>query len=245
MNRHLKKAAEALLPERIFVTIQSIRSRNYQGKLNRESGIYRSTVEVVENHGNIVLDGPFRGMRYPKDSLLSHNGVSILFGTYELELHQIVEEVASRSYDKIIDVGCAEGYYAVGFALRNNAPIYAFDCEPRERRHCRKMALINHVSDLVHVKSWCSRRTLKSLAAGRCLIVCDCEGYEVHLFSEDVVKVLQSCDLIIELHEVPGVDTRATLLDRFKNTHDARLISFDRERKGYSARSMEKDCEGS
>lgn len=216
-----------LLPERIFVTIQSIRSRNYQKKLLREWGVHDSTVEVEAEYGHTVLDGPFRGMKYPIESLINRHGIPILFGTYELELHPIIEEVASKSYKRIIDIGCAEGYYAVGLARRTEATIYAFDCEPRERRYCRMMARENGVADRVHVRAWCSTRTLSKVVIGRCLVIADCEGCEAHLFSDDVIAGLRSCDLIIELHDVPGMDVRASLLERFNNSHSAQLITFE------------------
>jgi hypothetical protein len=43
MNRHLKRAAELVLPRRIFSIVSSIRSRNYQKKLLKEGGIYDAT----------------------------------------------------------------------------------------------------------------------------------------------------------------------------------------------------------
>lgn len=227
MNRYIKRTAEVLLPQRVLVTIQSIRSRNYQKRLHREWGVHQANVELVAQHGRTVLDGPFRGMKYPMGSLLSRHAIPILFGTYELELHPIIEEVASRHYDRIIDIGCAEGYYAVGLAQRTGATIYAFDCEPRERFYCRQMARENRVGDRIHVTSWCSARTLQNLAVGRCLIIADCEGYEVDLFSDDVVSALKNCDLIVELHVVLGRETGSILLERFKRSHSARLISFD------------------
>jgi hypothetical protein len=227
MNRHIKKIAEVFLPKRIFVTIQSIRSRNYQKQLHKEWGVYESTVEMVAQHGRTVLDWPFRGMKYPMGSLLKRDGIPILFGTYELGLHPIIEEVVTKHYDRIIDVDCAEGYYAVGLARRTEAMIYAFDCEPRERYYCRQMARENRVADRVHVRDWCSSQTLKNVAVGRCLIIADCEGCEVELFSDDVVASLNNCDLIVELHEAPGTDIRSILLERFKRSHGAKLISFD------------------
>ncbi len=219
MNRHIKKTAEVLLPKRFLVTIQSIRSRNYQKQLHREWGVYQSNVETVAEYGLTVLHGPFRGMKYSMGSLLSRHAIPILFGTYELELHPIIEEVASRHYDRIIDIGCAEGYYAVGLAQRMDATVYAFDCEPRARFYCRQMARENRVADRIHVMSWCSARTLKNLADGRCLIIADCEGYEVDLFSDDVVTALKNCDLIVELHGVPGKDAGSILLERFRSSH--------------------------
>jgi len=92
-----------------------------------------------------------------------------LLGTYELELHSVIEEAIAKRFERIIDIGCADGYYAVGLAMRTNATVYAFDCEPREREYCRQMALTNGVHQRVHVRSWCSGRELKSLATGRCL----------------------------------------------------------------------------
>jgi hypothetical protein len=232
MNRHIKRTAEVLLPQRIFVTIQSIRSRNYQKQLLRKWGVYESTAQVEAQYGRTILDGPFRGMKYPMGSLLSRHGIPIIFGTYELELHQIIEEVVSNHYDKIIDIGCAEGYYAVGLALRTDVEVYAFDCEPRERRYCRQMARENNVAVRVHVKSWCSKDTLKRLAVGRCLIISDCEGFEASLFSSSLATALKNSDLLIELHQIDGINVRDVLMERFKPSHNARLITFDAARTG-------------
>ena len=189
--------------------------------------MYESTVEMMARYGHTVLDGPFRGMKYPISSLTNRYGIPILFGTYELELHSIIEEVVTKHYDRIIDIGCAEGYYAVGLARRTGATVYAFDCEPRERHYCRQMARENGVADRVYVRDWCNIRTLKRVAVGRCLIIADCEGYEVDLFSDDVVQSLKNCDLIVELHEIKGTDVRGILLGRFKHSHNAELITFD------------------
>jgi|ERR1035437_5063199 hypothetical protein len=229
MNRQLKRVIAALLPTWLFVTVQSIRSRNYQKQLLREWGVEQATDEMIEEYGLSVLDGPFRGMRYPQSSLASRNGIPILFATYELELHPVIEEVASKSFDSIIDIGSAEGYYAVGFATRTKSSVIAFDCEPRERSFLRQMARLNGVEDRVHVRSWCSPHILEKLTTGqRSLVISDCEGYELTLFQGGVLLALKNCDLIIELHEtIPGTDVRKTLLERFHNSHSATLISFD------------------
>ena len=189
--------------------------------------MHQSNVETVAEYGRTVLHGPFRGMKYPMGSLLSRHAIPILFGTYELELHPIIEEVASRNYDRIVDIGCAEGYYAVGLALQTDASVYAFDCEPRERFYCRQTARENRAADRIHVRSWCSARTLQNLAVGCCLIIADCEGYEVDLFSDDVVTALRNCDLIVEPYEHTGMGVRSTLFERFIPSHGGEVISFD------------------
>jgi hypothetical protein len=229
MNPHIKWLARSVLPPRLFVTIQSIRSRNYQKQLLKEWGVEQATNEMIDEFGLSVLRGPFQGMRYPKSSLAGRDGIPILFATYELELHPIIEEVAKEKYDRIIDVGCAEGYYAVGLALRTTGPVFAFDCEPRERSYLRQMARLNEVAHRIHTKSWCNARILERLTRGRrCLVISDCEGYEFNLFQGTVLSALQACDLIIELHEtIPGTNVRSGLLERFRGSHNVKIITFD------------------
>ena len=228
MNSYVKKAAELLLPRRTWTTLQSIHSRNSQERGFAELGISAATRELADEYGLTVLAGPFRGMKYSRESLLRRNGVYLIFGTYEMELHGVVEEALSRRYDSVFDIGCAEGYYAVGLALRTGLVVHAFDCEPRERFHCRRMARENGVADRVRVSSWCSGETLRKTASGRCLILCDCEGFEVELFSPETVAALCRCDLIIELHELFDFSVHQLILDRFEKTHTAQFIPSDR-----------------
>jgi SAM-dependent methyltransferase len=226
MSHSLKRIAESLLPRRVFATVKSIRSRNYQKKLLKEWGFCAAMNELIREHGCTVLGGPFRGMKYPRQSLLSRYGIPILFGSYELELHAVIEETVSRRFERIIDIGCAEGYYAVGLARRTQAIVYAFDCDPRERFYCREMARLNNVEDRVRVRSWCDEAILKKTAIGRCLIISDCEGYELHLFSDDIAPSLKDCDLIIEVHEGTAADVGSLLIKRFRNSHHVRVLEF-------------------
>ena len=237
MNRYARRAAEFLLPKRAFVTLQCIRSRNYQMRVQRECGIYQATQEMIEDYGLTVLHGPFRGMQYPKSSLMHRDGIPILFGAYEMELHPVIEEVASKRYECILNIGSAEGYYAVGLALRTKTKVFAFDCEPRERFYLRRMALLNSVSDLIQARSWCDSTVLSRLVERRrCLVVSDCEGYELDLFDEKSVTTLRDSDLIIELHEgFPGTNVRNTLLERFQASHQSRVITFDPDNFGSSS----------
>jgi protein-L-isoaspartate O-methyltransferase len=53
-----------------------------------------------------------------------------LLGAYEHSLHDVLLKPVSRQPDPIINVGCAEGYYAVGLArLLPDATVYAFDID--------------------------------------------------------------------------------------------------------------------
>jgi hypothetical protein len=234
INPYLKRVAKVISPEWLFATVQSIRSRNYQKALHRDWGVAQATQEMIDCYGLTVLHGPFRGMHYPPSSLASRDGIPILFATYELELHPIIEEVATKCYHRIVNIGSGEGYYAVGLTMRTSAPVFAFDCEPRERAHLRAMARLNGVADRIHTGSWCSARVLDRLSRRRrCLVLSDCEGYEFKLFRGTTLSALENCDLIIELHEtVPGVDVGCAIQERFHATHHIKIITFDHRNVG-------------
>ena len=65
----------------------------------------------------VVAAGPFAGMSYPVQA--SEGGrAPRLLGAYEASLHPVIETVIARAYRQVLDIGCAEGYYAVGLARR-------------------------------------------------------------------------------------------------------------------------------
>ena len=103
MNPYLKRAAEVIAPEWLFATLRSIRSRNYQKQLHHDWGVAQATQEMISCYGLTVLNGPFKGMQYPASSLASRDGIPLLFATYELELHPVIEEVASKRYGRILN----------------------------------------------------------------------------------------------------------------------------------------------
>lgn len=231
MRTMVKQIAKEFLPNRLSVMIQSVRSRNIQVRLLKAiPGYLEALTTLTEEHGYSVLHGPFQGMTYPPQALLSRVGIPRLLGTYESELHPIIRGIAPRQYDQIIDIGSAEGYYAVGLARLTGTTVCAFDTEPRERALCREMAQLNGVSEKVKISSWCDQDALVGVVSGRCLIVCDCEGYEIELFTGKIVDRLRETDLIVELHEPSGDYTarvaEKTLLNRFRNSHRSTLFTF-------------------
>ena len=171
-------------------------------------------------NGTTVLHGPFAGLRYPAEAVQSRHNVPMLLGSYERELHAIMDSVLLDSYDLVVDVGCAEGYYAVGLALKGRFPVMAFDAEPRELSLCRTMARLNGVEDRIRFGSWCSAEILRNLTEGkRTFVLSDCEGFEPELFEQATVAALKHSDALVELHG----EAYEPLLNRFSRTHDVRI----------------------
>lgn len=198
--------------------------------------IERVTKTIIDHYGLVVRNGPFAGMRYVHPSCMSVLAPKIL-GSYEQELHQILNNyVFNTNYSKIINLGCAEGYYAVGFALRKpDTVIYAFDINPVAHGLCKEMAMANQVADRMIMNGECTLEQLAQLTQeGSSFIFCDIEGCELDLLQPDLVPGLRSCDIIVELHDFINPNISPTILSRFANTHDITLIpSIERDPAAY------------
>jgi len=224
-QRLAKFWAEVLLPARVLTAIRSMRARNSHRRWLRDTGYIAATLQFIDRYGTRVSAGPFVGMQYPREALLVREAIPVLLGTYELELHEIVEQWPGGGYESVLNVGSGDGYYAVGLARRLGVPVHAYDAEYRERRNCRRMAELNGVLPLVTLAHWCSPDTISQMAGGRrVLVVCDCEGFEVELFTGGAVAALRHSDVLVELHTVEGIGTKALLCERFSRTHEIQVI---------------------
>lgn len=74
----------------------------------------------------------------PESSWGNHQ-VPYILGSYEEELHEVVEEIIARSPAVVVDIGAAEGYYAIGFARRlPKTTVFAIDLDSRARQVCEE-----------------------------------------------------------------------------------------------------------
>jgi hypothetical protein len=170
-----------------------------------------------------ILSGPFAGMAYLDETVWGSITPKWL-GCYELELHDIVEAAIACRYDRVINVGCGEGHYAVGFAWRMpEAEIITFDIDPIARRQIERLAAMAGVSSKVKVNNECGWSDLNRLISGRTLVLVDVEGYESRLLSVEHAPNLKKADLLIEIHEEDGAHCRnaveQSIRDRFQETH--------------------------
>lgn len=179
------------------------------------------------NYNTTILSGPFEGMKYPEMRSSYSEMAPKIIGSYESELFDALHEILNKKYAQVIDIGCAEGYYAIGLALKlPEANVYAFDIDPKALKMCDEMAVLNKVSDRVHLGPKCSNNTLKTFDfKEKSLIISDCEGYELELFTDENIQNLRNCDLLIELHDILGIEVKNKLLPVFALTHNVQIIS--------------------
>ena len=200
--------------------------RDYVVKLAKRKEITERIRRKLEDKGLRVMTGPFIGMKYPSFTSCGSTIIPKLLGTYEREIHDCFERIISKEPPIVIDVGCAEGYYAVGLAIRcSNSSIYAYDTDPVARRLCAEMAELNQVADRLIIAGKCSPETLITHDFSRGgLVIADCEGYEKYLFTHANAKSLSKADVIIELHEFLDRDIIKHIADVFSQTHDLSLV---------------------
>lgn len=192
---------------------------------------------LVKRYGRVVQSGPFAGMSYVGQAVCGTLAPKLL-GSYEAELHGALAQIMATDYEIVVDVGCAEGYYAVGLAMRlPGARVHAFDVDERARRLCEAMARANGVADHVAIEGECTHERLQELTRGRrALVVCDCEGCELALLRPDLVPGLSSSDLLVELHDMIDPRVTPTLTARFAATHDIEFVtSVERDPDAYPA----------
>jgi hypothetical protein len=166
-------------------------------------------------------------MKYIADSHGSRL-VPKLIGSYECELRDAIADILDSRPSVVVDVGCAEGYYAVGFARAlPDATVYAFDVDPGSQKMCTLLGRLNGIENNLNVRGKCDWKVLEAVLLNRALVMCDCEGYELELLRPDKVPGLRKARLLVELHDlfVPGITSE--LLRRFERTHEIRLIDIE------------------
>jgi len=195
-----KSAARAILPGFLFERIRAARWRRTVYRLQKEQGLLQAAAGYLEKNGATVRFGPFAGMAYPRRAALRRHSIPLLLGTYEQEVHPVIEKAAKRRYDLVIDIGCSDGYYAVGLARLLGTKVLAYDPEPMERVLSEEMARENGVSDLVELHALFRPSDVKKFGNRRVLCICDCEGFEEQIFTAETIADTARWDLLIELH---------------------------------------------
>lgn len=174
---------------------------------------------IVNQDGTLVQSGPFAGMDYPF-AASEGAGASRLLGCYEASLTPIIQTIITRPYRKVIDVGCAEGYYAVGLArLMPQAQIIARDANPAALKMCAQLAQANGVADRITLGGLMQHQDFDLCTDQPTLVVCDIEGAEADLLDPARAMGLRHADILVETHDCIVSGLSALISDRFGATH--------------------------
>jgi hypothetical protein len=207
-------------------------------------------LEGLGLYGNIVQNGPFKGMAYPDSGVWVSCRFEKVIGFYEFEVYPWIEQILESKvrFTSIVNIGAADGYFAVGLGrLFEGAPVFAFEAADDRYRSLVRLGELNGLSARLSAGKWCAPADLLSLKVGsNPLVICDVDGYEDILMDPEVVPWLRSATILLEVHEflAPDLDEEGKraferkhpflvrdmgkkIRARFQGTHeiDERLVS--------------------
>ena len=182
---------------------------------------------LVANEGRKVLSGPFQGMNY--DIKVTEGAAPArLIGCYEASLVPVLDEIIARAYPVVMDIGCAEGYYAVGLARRMpKTTVLAFDTNPKAQLSCKNLAALNEVADRVKVGGTVSHDDFERCRKSKTLVLCDIEGAEDALLDPPKAPALIDADILVETHDCFSSGLSDRISSRFNDTHTIIRIGRD------------------
>ena len=173
------------------------------------------TIEVCKVEGGI-----FAGMLlYDRWPWNDGNQGRKIYGDYESHLHGHIRAMLDRKPIQIWNVGCAEGFYAVGIARLTKRPIIVVETA----QDCRDACLLN--ARLNNVALTFSHGLFPILP--RSFILMDCEGAERHYLGP--LHPIDQCDWIIEVHDFLDEGWGEDMWQRFNKSHRAFKIFGGRD----------------
>jgi len=173
----------------------------------------------LRHHGAVIRGGLFAGLKYVERAT-EGSLIARLLGVYESELHPHLEALMPH-VDCVLDIGCAEGYYAVGLAYRYpTVEIFAHDTSEDARAACADLAARNDVSDRVRIGGEFGPGDFEAFASRDVLVLVDAEGAEVDILDPAASPALSEMRIIVETHNHFRAGARETMRRRFEPTHD-------------------------
>jgi hypothetical protein len=178
----------------------------------------------------VVQEGPFKDMAYVAGAVGSSFTPKIL-GTYELEISHLLSGLGP--FQQGLDIGAAEGYYAVGLLYKNLCDrMIAWEMDPKGRALLAEMAATNRLQDRLEIRGQCDPEQLNQVirtSKGNTLVIIDCEGYEDVLIGSLEEGIAQSCTFLIETHHPMCEGVHERLKQKLQRTHEVQEF-FPRRR---------------
>jgi hypothetical protein len=176
---------------------------------------------------NTVTCGMFTGLILPEgNSWGEGDRASKLLGLYEKELEPSLKDVECSEPGIVINVGCADGFYALGLArLIPNAKVVAYDIDQQAQEVCRVGRRLNNLDGDFEIRGYCSAEELQDLTqmSNRPFALIDCEGGERELLLSTSYDYANT-RMIVECHDFLDRRITSELINKFSKTHKIELI---------------------
>jgi len=198
---------------------------NYQKYAGRRRDELSKFISELKNY--TVGYGPFQGLKFSGHEIWTKHCLgNMILGLYEKE---VMDEIilSAGKYQIFLDVGAADGFFAVGVLLKN---IYerclAYEIDITAQKNIRNLAKINGVEEKIEIFSEFNAQTLETQKIEKCIILIDIEGAEFDLLDQTTFLNLKRCKLIVELHEFGENSNQkiSQLIEKSNSTHKFKFL---------------------
>ena len=187
---------------------------------------------ILKDRYNLVIAyGPFKGMMLSEDVWWSKSDlITQTLGIYEEHVLDKLIYFSNKGAKSFIDIGAADGYFAVGMAFSKTYPeVHAFEIDPKGQEYIKENATRNLCSDAVNVYGEANIASLKKLINKefKSTLLIDIEGAEYDLLNNEMLSLLAGNYIICELHPWlinNGYELQKDLLERASQKFNLELI---------------------
>lgn len=239
-SRMLKLFLKRCLKTSIYQVYKKIIQRNKKINLLQSDNFYSnqldesilSEIGIFRNEfkNYVVNSGPFIGLQYFQLYSFGSSILPKIVGIYERELHPIILETFKNNYTRIINIGCAEGYYLIGYARKfPTVELIGVDSDNLALDFCKKMLELNGIQNRIQLLNKIDHDFFENpeFLNSKSLIICDCEGDERNLFSRFNATYLKNTDILIELHDFVNDAISEQIFNIFHKSHEINIINSE------------------
>ncbi len=198
------------------------------------SMVAATRIHQLDAHLHRIFDGtvqagPFAGLRLIRPAH-THLGLACrLLGTMERQLHPAIEDALARPLAGSISVGASDGFYSLGMLMRRpDMRAILFEADGAYAGTIRANAELNGLAGRIDVRGYgdCAGigAAIAELGGGRVHLVVDCEGAEKEILDPVRCPGLARAEIVVECHDFVDRTITATLLERFRASHDVTTI---------------------
>jgi hypothetical protein len=165
----------------------------------------RISREVFLQCNETVQYGPFKGLKLTSNTWWGGNDLgSMCFGLYEKELLEFFYSDYLNYRNTFIDIGAADGYYAIGLlnSMRvNNAICFEITAEGRDA--IKQNWNLNGNPGNIEIKGNVFndfKSNVKTVDFKKAIVLIDVEGSEFSFLNVEILKFLKDAVIVIEIH---------------------------------------------
>ena len=155
----------------------------------------RISLETYDLCNGSVLQGLFKDLKLNRDTWWGRSDLGAqCLGLYEKEILDFIS--AQKPFHTFLDIGAADGYYAVGMLhskMAKNA--ICFEISEAGQRRIRENWISNHSPGQIVIYGAANEQSISSIASTlprNSLVLIDIEGFEFSLLTKKVGAVLDN-----------------------------------------------------